>query len=375
MQYQVLWATTGIMLLPHTGGMAVQIWKDVPYTCLLLIGLCLVVKSDFNSRSAYLGFFLIGLGSSFRHDGIIVLLVDIFFIIIFRFIWLKKKNSKMNINKLSLRSMAGVCVVSLFFSLGAPFLVSANPAPSFLKVVSFSHDLAYIVETSDGKVSNNLKDFVANYSIGESLKGAGNCLNTSPMMYSNGYDFGYLSENWKDVLFMWASSLKSYSQEILFARMCSAAAFLPPIPISSMNPFLQSSDWKAEWLGWGVHPPEVGEKFGIVHRPLFPAMDRGLYWWRGLFGEFTKFVAWPGFMLTISGILIAVNRRKNPLSSATKILFAFVLSRHIVLSILGVGLIYRYGFMTHLFSICIAAALLVTSINSKNPEMERFPAR
>ena len=208
-------------------------------------------------------------------------------------------------------------------------------------------------------IPKDLQEFVSNYAEGSSLEGAKNCLNTGPMMYSSGFNSEYLSKNWKKVLLVWVKSLDRNWQEILYSHMCSSAAFLPPLPINSINPFLNEKNWHAEWLGWGSFPPESAAKFGLSHKPIFLAVERGLYWWRGLFGEYVNSIAWPGLLLTISGLLVALSRKRNFLTYTPKVFLLLLVSRHFVLSLVGTGLIYRYGFMTHLVSICLAVCVII----------------
>jgi hypothetical protein len=180
------------------------------------------------------------------------------------------------------------------------------------------------------------------------------------MIYSDGFDSGYLSENWQQVPLEWVKALRSNLKEVLYSRLCSGAAFLPPLPISEINPLLNAEKWNSEWLGWGSYPPESASVYGLSHAPVFPEVESGLYWWRGLFGEFQNIIAWPGLLLTASAIMIALNRKKRKLNSAPILFLILLGSRHLVLALSGIGLVYRYGFMTHLVAISIAASLLIS---------------
>jgi hypothetical protein len=351
-----LYLTSGLMMFPFAGQMAVQVWKDIPYTCFSLLGLIMILNVQRSQKKYALGFILIGFGSTFRHDGLLVLILDVLIFAAYR-IYSSKRKKNSNIAKLTNNLLTISLPVNVFLSMMLPIIVDAAPAPGSLRVYSFAHDLAYVVSTHPDEVSKDLSDFVLNYSTGNSLEGAKNCFNLSPMLYQAGWDATFVNTHWREFPSMWVKSLPKNWKSILYARICSGVGFYLPIPHKEFLPTTSNSYWNSEWLGWGSYEP-TASTFGLSHSPKSIRLDKGIYWWRGLFGEFVNVLAWPGLQLLLILFIFRRLLKRRQIGSKAGMMILFVASRHLVLASAGVGLIYRYGFMTHLVFVSLLALFL-----------------
>ena len=190
---KIVWLTLLITLLnPTTGRMALMVWKDIPYSYLLLVVTLMTMhivkskgkwlESNKNIAALYIcNFFII----MFRHNGIICLLtlsIALFF--------LYDKKMVILIATLSVIAARAIVVGPIYknFEIGkhsAPFLESVG--------IPLNH-ISYIIN-NDGNISKEEMDFLKQLGHIEEWKNYYNIRNFNYFKTSGHFDSKFLNEN------------------------------------------------------------------------------------------------------------------------------------------------------------------------------------
>jgi hypothetical protein len=340
---------SAMMVLPFFGNMAVTLWKDVPYAIFSVLGLVLIAEGiKLGSRGNIFGIALTAVGSTFRHEGIFVLSLTLFFLLIYS-VNLRLKSRSVSPISLIAKSIAISILVSWVISTTSLSVTNAVKMPSWPRYFSFMADLAYVAATTPEKLSPKNLSIIQEISSGESLSAAKNCDTATGMIYSPGWS-GSAIEKYKDqILSLWLEEAQSKAgQQLMFAHFCRGAAFLPP-PFSTG---LRGDFW--EWTWWGSEPNNIFPNLeGLSSNPLVSQIEPIAAGWRGLWWVNGRAFAWPGLHLVISFSLLLLLRRREIIPSKTWALFGYLGASHLVLVAFGAVPAYRYAIATHILSLTL----------------------
>lgn len=278
-----MFITSIIMLAPTAGALATTLWKDVPFTSLILIGSSLVVK-NFN----FLGVIFLSIGASFRHNGWLLLLtiaILIALLLIFR----------NNLLKRYLWILITASTASFLIIIMSAKLMDAKPASTWLTWSPALADLAYIASRTPNDASE-IHETVALFSTGDSLTRSADCTNINGMVFSDGFKKNNLDKHLGKILQEFLTLVRSNPQLILRLHLCRAQAFIPP-PISSGPSYFY-------WTQMIIIEPN---DFKLTPNPPIPFIrELGLKIW-GLWDSDLKLLLWPGLVTLISSFAFLIN--------------------------------------------------------------------
>jgi hypothetical protein len=353
-----IWLTSFIVFTPFVGQMSMQVWKDIPFAVYSLLGLSIIGRNIEKRTSFVLGISFFLFGASFRHEGLAN--IAIFFVGVAIYLGLRKTDPK--ITKISrpekkFRTLATLSSFSFFIVLipnSLDTLSDAIDRPTWVSDTSFLHDLGYSIHKNPESFSETDRKIIEMILSGDSFEGAKVCSSIDPMIYSEGFRPGAISENHTNIKEIWLKNTSHAWNDYFYVRWCSAKAFLPfPLQLW-MNPIQEREKWKAEWLGWGV----AENSNGIVEKPLVNSVAKINYWWRGMFGELGGLIAWPGLHFTFILFCRLLLRKRYDFNIVFDLMLIWVTSRHILFSIAGQGPGYRYLFITHVLSLLLIGNLM-----------------
>lgn len=278
-----MFITSIIMLAPTAGALATTLWKDVPFTSLILIGSSLVVK-NFN----FIGVIFLSIGASFRHNGWLLLLtiaILIALLLIFR----------NNLLKRYLWILITASTASFLIIIMSAKLMDAKPASTWLTWSPALADLAYIASRTPNDASE-IHETVALFSTGDSLTRSADCTSINGMVFSDGFKKNNLDKHLGKILQEFLTLVRSNPQLILRLHLCRAQAFIPP-PISSGPSYFY-------WTQMIIIEPN---DFKLTPNPPFPFIrELGLKIW-GLWDSDLKLLLWPGLVTLISSFAFLIN--------------------------------------------------------------------
>jgi hypothetical protein len=368
-------AATIMMILPFFGNMAVTIWKDVPYTLFSLLGMIIIIENYKNKFQKMLpGVFLLGIGSTFRHEGfyqLILVLSLLVFIFFMRSILKKATFSLQRTLTIGLLVLLiNFCLVSTTIS-----LTDASKIPKWIGALSFISDLAYVSANDSSLLPPKTERIINEISKGDSLAAAKACDSSAGMVFSEGWS-AESAEKYSDSFFkLWFDAIKTDAAPlIVYAHLCRGAAFYPP-PFSFG---LRGNTWG--WTSWGSHPANWpswhlgadGKRpnlENITSETPVPSIEFVMSHWRSLWFESGRFYAWPGLHLLLSLILLSYLIRKKITNYRVVPVFLSVVCQHLILVVFGGGPDYRYAFSTHVVSIALIYTLIRMGFQSqyRNP--------
>lgn len=281
-----------IMLTPFGGAFGSTIWKDVPFTIFLIIGIVYLYKwIQYRSRKyLFMTVFFITFGIMFRHNGVIM----IFILILFFFLLSFFLNTKLSLK----------IVLILFFSIGLSmastsalnkFLNAESTFASWMTAYPFMTDLAFAAATRPDLVDQETIRLVDLYAKSDAFEGAKNCSSGGYMIIAQ----GFTPENIVDKKFIlvkaWLVVLRNHPEIIMQARMCRTQPFMPP----PFSPGPIHPTWNAN----GIYQPN---EFDLVSNPPFKELASAMRIWQSLWTHNTNKVAWPGKLWLIGTISLLI---------------------------------------------------------------------
>jgi hypothetical protein len=334
---------------PFVGQMGVTLWKDIPYTGFLLLSVAVFELNKSRLRIP-LTIFLLSLGSSFRHDGIYVLIILLSGLFIF-LIWIKVKKVEWK----SFGALSKVLVISFLFTLvineAIPVIMSAEPTKHFAKYGPLLQDLSATRQLDSIGFSESENILISKMVSGDAARGALDCERWDVMAMSPGVNEKLVNESGSTIPKIWTRILFSKSGDTLIkAHFCRSKAFLPG--------FFIPKNWV--WTYFAIDPNSLGISRNAwgVSNDVATRMDQA-------FTLFGRFLGWPGLYLNIL-IISVLLLRKKPLvgNRAIWILITLGTSRGILNSLYTTGPYYRYGLLTQLIAIVVLWFLVFGRISN-----------
>jgi|GEM_PF-4817847 len=329
---------------PFVGQMGVTIWKDVPASYFILFAVSFF-GLRINRRRIWLCAPILGLGSAFRHEGLILLLLAVLILSIILGI---QRLAKPIEQMLELKKWIGLMLLGsvfcLFFSLEVPSITKAVPVTTFEKLGPLIHDLSYTIQTNDSGFSSKDKAFVASLITGKAAKGATNCQEWDGMALSPGINYLLIQNSTQKIILLWAKTVlsKSGSTEIR-VHLCRSSVFMPGFTIPSAG----------VWTYFDIDQNTIG-----IQRHAIPFTNR---WAKFLDTSGTPlghFLGWPGMYLDFLLIILVLQWIRKNWPSHIVVLLVIGLWRALFNIIYAVGPYFRYGILTE--TVAILLVLKVT---------------
>lgn len=342
---------------PFVGQMGVTLWKDIPYTAFLLLSVAVFGLNKSRWRIPLTIFFL-SLGSSFRHDGIYLLVVLLFGFLTY-FVWIKVKKIKLK----SIGELSKVLIFSFLFTLlineVTPVIMSAEPTKHFAKYGPLLQDLSATQQLDSAGFSEAENVVISNMVSGDAAKGALDCERWDVMAMSPGVNEKLVNESGSTIPRIWARILFSKSGDTLLkAHFCRSKAFLPG--------FAVPKNWV--WTYFAIDSNSLGisrNAWGISN-DVATRVDQA-------FTLFGRFLGWPGlyFNILILGIFLL---RKTTSIGQEAVWFLIILgfSRGILNSLYTTGPYYRYGLLTQLIALVVLWFLVFGRISNYFKEKHKL---
>lgn len=335
---KAIWITGILQATPFVGGLAVTMWKDIPYTSFLLLGLGMLIRAKEPARLTYFvaGIFLI-LSSICRHEAPYVL-----FLLVVSYILVKIKN----INTVNLKLILTVFIAGLISLLMSSFLVDvtkAIPGPAFTKTLALQRDLAALAHETPKSVPKDTFKELRAISSDWGWERSTDCW--TPIDYINPTHFNYEKANnfSEHAITSWLEVATSKSlPDLLLWHRCFVKPFIP-FPIQpTPDPVVIS------WLTPGVSSNSLGIISNPKLGPLQSLMESYISFWMSI----SKYASWPGFHFTFFVFLCVYSKKKNCITRQTAtLLLSFVIARQVLLLLLTPSYDARYAMQTTLLSV------------------------
>lgn len=329
---------------PFIGPMSMTLWKDVPFTSFLLLGLSSLVSKLPIKEIRYKEFipcFLFFLAASlFRHDAIVTISITLILLSL-----LNIKFKFVSSNKF-LPSFA--LTLTLTTTLTVSFLLSVTNAthtPPWLKTSSFLHDLASVESTNPGQLTEETRNILDKISSGDSLKGAAYCQSFDEMVFSSGFDVAQANDYANLIPRLWIKeALNGNTSLLLSKRICRTSAFLPAGLVSSPE--------RTNWVSMDISTAD----YVTVQRPeslsIINAIGRILTDSVVLNG---RFIGWPGLHLVIILFFVLLYPAERMSISTRLMISTLAISRSITLFLGATASDFRFGYTLQVMSITMIA--------------------
>jgi len=338
-----------VFLTPIVGGFVVSIWKDVPFTIFLILGSTYLAQhiKQKDKNLWGLGLFYFTVGISMRHNGAVLAI----FLILFVLFSLGRKLT----NSERIR-VSGFIVISIITSQLISFvaiqLTDAEREPEYVYSLSFAADLAYIASAYPEKADQELLDIVSKFSTGESFQGAKNCTGVGYLIIPSGFDQYGLADNAKEVVSIWVRNLDNNFNLIFESRKCRALPFIPP-------PFI-SRPIHPTWLFPGIYEPN---SFGLQTNEPTGFLLTNLQKWENLWQKYALIVAWPG-ALGVFGVFFTIflKRKEDNFFVLYAVLNSLIVSSLVSLWFVTISPDYRFASIAQFLGILfIVSGLTILS--------------
>ena len=340
-----------LFLTPFFGPLAVTVWKDVPYIAFTMIGLAKITILRTSRFQKNLGYILMILGATFRHEGFFILAVTAVILILPHFFL--KFHRRI--------SVYGGCILRLFicsaFSLlitnATNHLFDFDSPGNFYKTQSFFLDLEYVHSNFPEKLPNEIRDELEKISTKKSLTGYSSCSDTQNF-FSSDFNLDYANQiAWKMPKY-WFDALNSNArEELISARICRSSSNLPP--------FFANKPIASFWPTVGMSPNDLKpDRPFVIERVFYPAG----WLWAKIWQINGNLVGWPGVHLSIIlffFVLRSVRSDKDVFRIENISMFipvSFLTARSLVLFCTVASQEFRY--FAHVYFISLPLILFIT---------------
>lgn len=333
-----------LMLTPMFGGMAVTLWKDIPYACFTAIGITLISR-DVRQELNRFGWFLISFGSVFHHEGPVACIVISILLLAWKILRKLRKPIHNSQNLVGLPIRFAACgVIGTLISMSAVVLSDADPKPRWQLTMNLLADLQYVNAQAGDALPPSTKRILDSISSGDSLTGARSCASINGMVFNDGFDFESANENALRMPSIWLDTLFSNQGKLLIkAHLCRAEAFLPP-PIA----------WGPAYVYWLVQEQSIDNNQSIS-QGIPEALTQLEHNWTGLWIKYLWFLGWPGLHLLTA--VLALLFAKRIYNVDTSIPMVYVVGHALTLVVSTPAQDFRYAFSWNFISIGIACLL------------------
>jgi hypothetical protein len=328
--------TSIIVFTPFAGANAVTLWKDIPFTLLILLGTLQLIKSELNYKTYLIGGALIGFGALFRREGFVLFFIMFSTLTVFLFF---VKQGRKTIFKLAIVFLGTFLFSASLSSLSSSF-VGDSKSSSWVKYAAMLHDLEWIANSDPSLLGEKDLRILNLISSGLSASRSTDCLSVNGLVYSSGFSEHFANFYSRDIPKMWFKAVNSSAaNEIAKVRYCRNSAFLP-VPIGS--PLAN---------GYWVDHGSLGT-FEAKNPVMNIFSKLGLFWIFAWSGN-GSIVAWPGIHICSLLVLVFVHVRINKASKKSYLLSILAFARLLTLLLVGVAQDYRYQYMTTLISVIL----------------------
>jgi hypothetical protein len=340
--YKLVRLTSLLVFLPIIGAFSVTIWKDIPFTAFIMIGISGLLFPEGKSLKC-LAFYgsLFGFGLCFRHDGWPLSVLFVSFLLIAKGIPLFKRNG---IKNQVILVIALSTFVPIILQPASVSLVKATPMQPWFNYSSFYGDLFYLYAVSPNSMNPESRALMGQIIKGDALAGARNCTTIDGVIFNSGFDANKANEFRNRILHIWLESFKKNPETISWARYCRGAAFLPP-------PFANPPQNYA-FIAVGTandHP------LSIKSEPLVPFLHSLTVAWISLWQLNGQIMGWPGLYLFLFILIFMITpiARRN---SAWVLILALICSRSVFLVFFAGAPDFRYAALVQILSLCLLTA-------------------
>lgn len=328
--------TSIIVLTPFAGANAVTLWKDIPFTLLILLGVLQLINNEQNLKSHLTGIALIGFGASFRKEGFIMLLIILLSLVFILFVVKQGKKSIIRV----LIVFLGAFLLSASLSSLSSFLDEDSKRSSWVKYAAMLHDLEWVANSNPSLLVEEDLRILNLISSELSANRSRDCLSVNGLVYSSGFSEHFANFYSRDIPKMWLRAVNSpAANEIAKVRYCRNSAFLPfPIGTPLANGY---------WVDHG--------SLGTFEdkNPLINLFSKLSLFWIFAWSGNGSIIAWPGIHICSLLVLLFVHLRFNMASKKSYLLSILAIARLLTLLFVGVAQDYRYQYLTILISVIL----------------------
>jgi hypothetical protein len=337
-----------LFLTPFFGPLAVTIWKDVPYIAFTMIGLAKITSLTSNQFQKNLGYVLITLGSTFRHEGFLIIgIAAVILMLLHFFLKFKRKTSAYG------GSILRLFICSAFVLLitnTTNHLFNIESPGNFYKTQAFFLDLEHVHSNFPEKLPNEIRGELEKISTKKSLVGFNSCADTQNFISSD-FNLDYANQiAWKMPKY-WLEAMNSNArEELTSARICRSS--------SNLLPFFANKPVASFWPTVGMSPNDLRpDRPFIVEKVFYPAgwlwakiwqVNGNLIGWPGLHLSFILFFVFSRFIWSDKDVFKIEN-------VAILIPLSFLIARSLVL--FGTVPSQEFRFFAHVYFISIPLGL------------------
>lgn len=348
-KYVVKIALVFILLTPYLGIFPTTIWKDIPFTYLLIFGLTLLFKV--NPR-LFFGYLFIFLGLNFRLNGWLTLFIFALLLLFKSFF-----ANKNNYNKISL-SLMTISLLSYVTINFLPNLAKVENVSTWTKYSGFIHELilskSFIPEKMS-KTNLNFANSITEQSLDQNFKSCNNSLaNNSiiPTFMTLDLNYDYLELNSNKIPQIWLSNLLDNPAEIINWRLCRTSNLIP-FPFS---PPPQITYW--------FHEGIVENNLGFVYKPLSESLNVFYVSIKQFWHLNESIIAWPGLHIFILMIIYFLVKIFN-FAIRINVFLIFSISHFINLFITTTGFDTRYALLVTIIALIFTSIFLIEFIERR----------
>ena len=346
-----------VMASPLAGQFAVTLWKDVPFT-VLLIGATALWATSFRDHSArkfrWLGFVLAFLAGLMRFEAPAVLAVSGCFVVALAF--LAETRNRIRLVRTGL-GIGAVALAALLVASLAQSLFVGRGLPTWNKWIPAVADLAYVAVNDPGADRAGVRE-ARTWISGNAVTFAEDCNANYRLFYDDGFARSAVRNVESQIPRWWLEELISNPFTIIEAHVCRGAPFLPP-PLSA-------GPVPSNWVTTTIEQNDLGLSFGS---PL--ALRQPLVMWTALWTTRSEVLAWPGLWGLIGSVgLIAIGRWKRTRAPRLQIA-AVIWGSLLPIAAWTVTFDFRYA----AFAQVTGAAVLVTYLGLLAFPVQNFQSR
>lgn len=339
-----------VLTTPFVGAMGVTIWKDILSTSFLLLGLSFFLKPiNDRSRFFFVSFFWV-ISSLTRFENIFIISIFLAAMLISSRIRIFN-----HLNRIFLVcTLLTVILFTSLFHLTLNTVTKADHLPPFFRTSSYLMDLVVGVQYDPTAFSVKTREFADAYFTDDQRVDPIDCRNISSISNLTSFDLEYANEESITLLKTWLQALKESPTNIIQARACRTAAFLPP--------GLSSGPRGNYWIDSGVVTNSAFE-LKQARGPLQNLVSE----WKTLWSFNDSAVAWPGlhvfslfvflFLLPVSSSSISQNKRR--------ILLFWVASQIFIINASTPSHDFRFAFMLQILNIIVITNYMLNSVLRK----------
>jgi hypothetical protein len=333
------WLTLSILLIPQISSVSLTLWKDVPFTAFLLLGVCHFSNALTTKRNSimFLGLSELVIACIFRHDGWLTLM---FIALIFGLVSIKAKKNA-NLKYVSLILITSV--LGFLFSVALPKSVSADPVPRWFQLSTLAHDLVYAYSSSEGSLSPQTQTLIRDLAGPLSIEGSRNCSTINGLVFSPDFNKEVVDARYRELIRSWFKEASGPAAPFMYeARFCRVKNFLPPL-ISSQPTY-------AYWIANGIDEPNA---YNLRSGDFFEPIRFVGKFWTAIWMTNHAQLGWPGLHSLLVVLCCVYFWQRSNKNQIYLMLFSMTIARSLVMVAISTAGDFRYALMIHVVSACL----------------------